>query len=63
VQSPWEDLQQADEIFLTGSVAELVPVTTLRDLSGTETTISNGRIGPVTAVLLRMYREKAGYTS
>ncbi|WP_339839118.1 aminotransferase class IV [Paenibacillus sp. FSL R7-0272] len=63
VQSPWEDLQQADEIFLTGSVAELVPVTTLRDLNGTETAISNGRIGPVTAVLLRMYREKAGYTS
>ena len=63
VQSPWEELQQADEIFLTGSVAEIVPVTTLRDLSGTEITISNGEIGPVTAKLLRMYREKAGYTS
>ncbi|MCM3136486.1 aminotransferase class IV [Paenibacillus polysaccharolyticus] len=63
VQALWEDLHQADEIFLTGSVAELVPVTTLRDRNGTETAISNGRIGPVTAVLLRMYREKAGYTS
>lgn len=63
VQSPWRDLGQADEIFLTGSVAELVPVTTLRDLDGQEMTISNGQIGPVTAVLLRMYREKAGYTS
>ncbi|PYE43734.1 aminotransferase class IV [Paenibacillus barcinonensis] len=62
-ESPWEELRQADEIFVTGSVAELVPVTTLRDLNGQETTISNGQIGPVTAVLLRMYRKKAGYTS
>ncbi|OMF59229.1 aminotransferase class IV [Paenibacillus sp. FSL R5-0766] len=59
----WEDLLQADEIFLTGSVAELVPVTTLRDQDGAETIISNGHIGPVTAVLLGMYRQKAGYTS
>ncbi|WP_340015163.1 aminotransferase class IV [Paenibacillus sp. FSL K6-1318] len=59
----WEDLLQADEIFLTGSVAELVPVTTLRDQDGAETIISKGHIGPVTAVLLGMYRQKAGYTS
>lgn len=59
----WGELLQADEIFLTGSVAELVPVTTLRDQDGAETIISNGHIGPVTAVLLGMYRQKAGYTS
>ncbi|MBR2563190.1 MAG: aminotransferase class IV [Paenibacillus sp.] len=63
VETPWRHLEQADEIFLTGSVAELVPVTTLHDLDGNELEISNGYIGPVTAVLLRMYREKAGYTS
>ncbi|MCZ1266365.1 MULTISPECIES: aminotransferase class IV [Paenibacillus] len=60
---PWEELLQADEIFLTGSVAELVPVTTLRDQDGTETVISSGHIGPVTETLLGMYRQKAGYTS
>ncbi|MGC5776935.1 aminotransferase class IV [Paenibacillus pabuli] len=60
---PWEDLLNTDEIFLTGSVAELVPVTTLRDLDGTETLISRGHIGPVTEALLGMYRQKAGYTS
>ncbi|MFC9712580.1 aminotransferase class IV [Paenibacillus sp. NPDC056933] len=60
---PWEELLQADEIFLTGSVAELVPVTILRDLDGTETVISSGHIGPVTEALLGMYRQKAGYTS
>jgi 4-amino-4-deoxychorismate lyase len=60
---PWEQLLQADEIFLTGSVAELVPVTTLRDQDGTETVISSGHIGPVTEALLGMYRQKAGYTS
>ncbi|WP_339238949.1 aminotransferase class IV [Paenibacillus sp. FSL R5-0517] len=59
----WQDLLQADEIFLTGSVAELVPVTTLRDQDGVVTIISNGHIGPVTTVLLGMYRQKAGYTS
>ncbi|WFR63643.1 aminotransferase class IV [Paenibacillus amylolyticus] len=59
----WEDLLQADELFLTGSVAELVPVTTLRDQNGDQTIISNGYIGPVTADLLGMYRQKAGYTS
>ncbi|QOS82032.1 aminotransferase class IV [Paenibacillus sp. JNUCC31] len=60
---PWEELLQAEEIFLTGSVAELVPVTILRDLDGTETVISSGHIGPVTEALLGMYRQKAGYTS
>lgn len=59
----WNELQEADEIFLTGSVAELVPVTTLRGQNGNETIISNGHIGPVTAALLGMYRQKAGYTS
>ncbi|MGF9700875.1 aminodeoxychorismate lyase [Paenibacillus sp. MABNR03] len=59
----WDELQEADEIFLTGSVAELVPVTTLRGQDGNETIISNGHIGPVTAALLSMYRQKAGYTS
>ncbi|ECF8727455.1 4-amino-4-deoxychorismate lyase, partial [Salmonella enterica] len=60
---PWGELLQADEIFLTGSVAELVPVTTLRDQDGTETVMSSGHIGPVTEALLGMYRQKAGYTS
>ncbi|WP_128099778.1 aminotransferase class IV [Paenibacillus sp. DCT19] len=59
----WDELLQADEVFLTGSVTELVPVTALRDQHGTETIISNGQIGSVTALLLGMYREKAGYTS
>lgn len=59
----WQELLLADEIFMTGSVTELVPVTTLRDQAGTETIISSRHIGPVTAVLLGMYRQKAGYTS
>lgn len=59
----WNELKEADEIFLTGSVAELVPVTTLRGQNGNETIISNGHIGPVTAALLGMYRQKVGYTS
>ncbi|MWV47549.1 4-amino-4-deoxychorismate lyase [Paenibacillus sp. HJL G12] len=56
----WEDLKQADEIWLTTSIQELVPVTTLIDGSGDITVISGGRIGPVTDKLLRLYRQQTG---
>ncbi|CAH1226740.1 aminotransferase class IV [Paenibacillus sp. JJ-223] len=59
----WDSLLEADEIFLTGSVAELVPVTSLRDPMGEVRIISDGRIGPITAGLLHKYREKAGLNS
>nr|WP_319633415.1 aminodeoxychorismate lyase [Paenibacillus psychroresistens] len=52
----WEELAAADEIFLTNSIQELVPVTTLFDLEGNQQQISEGIIGPVTHKLLAEYR-------
>lgn len=70
----WEQLRCADEIFMTSSIQELVPITTLLDLpddeklrgkaasseAGAVSVVSNGRMGPVTRRLLNLYRIKAG---
>lgn len=56
----WEDLKRADEIFLTTSIQELVPVTRLIDGTGAETLISGGRCGAVTNRLLSLYRRRTG---
>jgi 4-amino-4-deoxychorismate lyase len=52
----WEELLQADEIFITNSIQELVPITRLYDESGNETMISKGSMGSVTRALLNAYR-------
>jgi 4-amino-4-deoxychorismate lyase len=52
----WEDLAAADEIFLTNSIQELVPVTVLFDLVGKQQQISKGIAGQITKELLRRYR-------
>jgi len=46
------DVYVADECFLTGSGAELIPVVTVDDR-----TIGNGKPGPVTADLLQRFRK------
>lgn len=53
----WEHLWQADEAFLTTSVQELIPVTTLADIEGRTVQVSSGRIGTVTHKLLQLYRQ------
>lgn len=53
----WEQLVTADEVFLTNSVQELVPVTTL--WCGTEAlAVGGGSCGQNTAELIRLYRER-----
>lgn len=56
----WEDLLDADEVFVTSSIQELVPVTLLLDRQGTGRTVSHGAAGPITRRLLDSYRQKAG---
>lgn len=51
----WYDLVQADEIWLTNSIQELVPVTSLASADG-RNAMSKGRIGPWTLRLLEAYR-------
>lgn len=59
----WEALRGADEIFMTSSIQELVPITAILDLPAVgypALEISQGRMGPMTRELLHLYRIKAG---
>jgi 4-amino-4-deoxychorismate lyase len=58
----WQQLTEADEIFLTNSIQEVVPVNVLYDLEGTIQPVSNGQIGRVTQELLGRYRQLADQT-
>lgn len=49
--TPVAALKKADEVFLTSSVAEVVPITLLDD-----TSIAGGAPGPITLLLQRKYR-------
>ena len=53
----WDQLQAADEIWLTNSIQELVPVTTLSDANGQSAMIGDGEAGAVTRQLLTLYRQ------
>src|SRR3990172_4414961 len=50
-----EELLHADEVFITSSTREVVPVVEVDD-----TRIGDGRPGPVTLALLAAYRERVG---
>jgi branched-subunit amino acid aminotransferase/4-amino-4-deoxychorismate lyase len=49
-----EDLLGADEVFLTSTSKEIVPVVRVDDQA-----IGRGRPGPLTRRLLEVYRQKA----
>ncbi|WNQ11701.1 aminotransferase class IV [Paenibacillus aurantius] len=52
----WNDILRADEIFLTNSIQEIVPVTRLYDTDGQDWIVGKGAAGPVTRQLMREYR-------
>ncbi|MEC0266902.1 aminodeoxychorismate lyase [Paenibacillus anseongense] len=53
----WEDLVEADEVFLVNSIQEIVPVTTLYTPSGQKISVGTGTVGPITRELIRTYNE------
>ncbi|MCA0758360.1 aminodeoxychorismate lyase [Paenibacillus sp. N4] len=55
----WEQLLEADEIWLTNSIQELVPVTELSEPDGGSVKVGDGEAGVMTKRLLSMYRESA----
>lgn len=55
----WDELIQADEIWMTNSIQELVPITTLTHTDGARIVISGGEAGTATRRLLSLYREDA----
>ncbi len=56
----WKQLLSADEVWLTNSIQELVPVTLLTDSEGNSVQVGAGGAGPLTRKLLAMYREDTG---
>lgn len=52
----WDELIEVEEIFLTNSIQELVPVTTLVEPEGARISVGDGRIGSITEMLLNSYR-------
>lgn len=55
----WGQLEQAEEVFLTNSVQEIVPVTTLWN-GDRRITVGSGHCGEQTDILIKLYRERAG---
>jgi 4-amino-4-deoxychorismate lyase len=52
----WEQLATADEIWLTNSIQELVPVTALTDIEGRTIQVGTDGAGPLLRKLLTLYR-------
>ncbi|MCM3703925.1 aminotransferase class IV [Paenibacillus macerans] len=55
----WDRLLEAEEVIVTNSIQEIVPVTELIGPGTPAVKVGNGRIGPVTQRLLDKYRQKA----
>lgn len=55
----WDDLVEADEVWITNSIQELVPVTQLIGESDEIIEMSQGSIGVVTRRLLQRYQQEA----
>ncbi|MEK3663209.1 aminotransferase class IV [Paenibacillus sp. FSL F4-0236] len=55
----WEQLKIADEVFLTNSVQEIVPVTTIWE-KDKKFTVGDGLCGRMTSDLISFYRERTG---
>ncbi|WP_027415792.1 aminodeoxychorismate lyase [Aneurinibacillus terranovensis] len=57
-----EDIIRADEVFITNAIQEIVPIHTIRDVTDghpvNDYVVGKGTIGPVTARLLALYRER-----
>ncbi|WP_219834767.1 aminotransferase class IV [Paenibacillus sp. R14(2021)] len=54
----WDELALAEEAWLTTSVQELVPVTSLRDAAGQVRSVGRASAGPLATRLLALYREE-----
>ncbi|MEW9702482.1 aminodeoxychorismate lyase [Paenibacillus sp. SI8] len=52
----WEDLLEADEVFIVNSIQEIVPITTLYTPSGQKYPVSSGAAGPTTRQLIELYK-------
>ncbi|KQX57766.1 MULTISPECIES: aminodeoxychorismate lyase [unclassified Paenibacillus] len=51
----WEDLMEADEVFIVNSIQEIVPITTLFTPSGQSHIVGEGVVGPITRQFSELY--------
>jgi 4-amino-4-deoxychorismate lyase len=56
----WEDLMEADEIFIVNSIQEIVPITRLYTPNGQLIQIVTGKPGPYTSLLQKQYGQMTG---
>ncbi|NMO97772.1 aminotransferase class IV [Paenibacillus lemnae] len=56
----WQDLLDAQEVFSTGSVQELMPITTLLAPEASPVIVGHGLAGPLTEQLRNAYRRLTG---
>jgi 4-amino-4-deoxychorismate lyase len=56
----WESVERADEVFVTNSIQEIVPITKLFDTQGTSRQVGDGQPGVWTRRLLGQYRQLTG---
>jgi len=54
----WDRLKKADEIFVTNSIQEIMPITSLFDPSGNKQLVGNGKAGILTRNLRKLYLGK-----
>ncbi|MBD0384575.1 aminodeoxychorismate lyase [Paenibacillus sedimenti] len=54
----WENLIDADEVFIVNSIQEIVPITTLYTPSGQNHPIGRSSAGPITRQLIELYNNR-----
>jgi 4-amino-4-deoxychorismate lyase len=59
----WDDLLAAEEVFITNSIQEIVPVSSLIDREGLETVVGCGRERVQTNKLMQLYRQQTQLTA
>lgn len=53
----WADLLSAEEVFITNSIQEIVPVTELFETSGRRFSVGRGTVGGITGNIAKLYRQ------
>jgi 4-amino-4-deoxychorismate lyase len=54
----WSDVLAAEEVFITNSIQEIVPINKLFDPTGKETLVGSGSVGTMTCLLLQLYKQR-----
>lgn len=54
----WGDLMEAEEVWITSSIQELIPITTLIDSNGNSCRVGSGQAGRIHHQLLTSYRQQ-----